>query len=194
MFCFLHTAAELQLYLDFFPLLLEGEESCYSSITNSDMKMKVFIYFCYRGWVHDPACIAISGKAPITFNENWVVLLLGTGDAMISLICDSSKSVQSQGIEKQPTKKRKSILEKHPAIISVGLVIILGEVNNGSGLWKHAVISKKYQIVGKFFPEGTLSFENNSSKQIQQTHSSLTRHVRFLKHKMGGVWIWFSPV
>lgn len=53
---------------------------------------------------------------------------------MISLICDSSKSVQSQGIEKQPTKKRKSILEKHPAIISVGLVIILGEVNNGSGL------------------------------------------------------------
>lgn len=63
--------------------------------------------------MYDPACIAISDKVPITFNESWVVLLLGTGDAMISLICDSSKSVQSQGIEKQPTKKRKSILEKH---------------------------------------------------------------------------------
>lgn len=84
--------------------------------------------------MHDPACIAMSGKAPITSNENWVVLLLGAGDAMISLICDSSESVQSQGIEKQPTKKRKSILEKHPAIESVGLVIILGEVNNGNGL------------------------------------------------------------
>lgn len=62
------------------------------------------------------------------------VLLLGAGDAMISCICDSPKSVQSQGIEKQPTKKRKSRSEKHPAILSVGLVIILGEVNNGSGV------------------------------------------------------------
>lgn len=84
--------------------------------------------------MRDPTCIAMSGKAPVNSNENWVVLLLGTGDAMISFICDSSESVQSQGIEKQPTKKRKSILENHPAIESVGLVIILGEVKNGSGL------------------------------------------------------------
>lgn len=141
--------------------------------------------------MHDPACIAISDKVPITFSESWVVLLLGTGDAMISLICDSSKSVQSQGIEKQPTKKRKSILEKHRAIVSVGLVIILGEVNNGNGLCKHAVISKKYQIVGKFFPEGgSLSFENNKFK----TNIADVFKLRFLKHKMGGVWIWFSPV
>lgn len=88
--------------------------------------------------MHDPSCIAISGKALVNSVRTEltvrVVLLLGTGDAMISFICDSSESVQSQGIEKQPTKKRKSILEKHPAIISVGLVIILGEVNNGNGL------------------------------------------------------------
>lgn len=107
------------------------------------MKIKMFIYFFYRGWVHDPSCIAISGKARVNSVRTEltvrVVLLLGAGDAMISFICDS-ESVQSQGIEKQPTKKRKSILEKHPAIISVGLVIILGEVNNGNGLWKHAVI------------------------------------------------------
>lgn len=49
--------------------------------------------------MHDPACIAMSGKAPVNFNENWVVPWLGTGDAMISLICDSSENVQSQGIE-----------------------------------------------------------------------------------------------
>lgn len=90
--------------------------------------------------MHDPTCIAINGKAPVNCSEIWVFLLLGTGDAMISFICDSSKSVQSQGFEKQPTKKRKSISEKHPAILSVGLVIILGEVNNGNGLSKHAVI------------------------------------------------------
>lgn len=57
--------------------------------------------------MHDPTCIALNGKAPVNFNEKWVVLLLGTGDAMISLICDSSKSVQNQGIVKQPTKKGK---------------------------------------------------------------------------------------
>lgn len=84
--------------------------------------------------MRDPTCIAISGKAPIHFSENWVVLLLGTEDAVISLICDSEKSVQSQGIEKQPTKMWENMLQKHPAIISVGLVIILGEVNNASGL------------------------------------------------------------
>lgn len=59
--------------------------------------------------MHDPTCIAISGKAPVYFSENWVVLLLGTGDAMISLICDSSKSVQSQGIEKKNHKKRENV-------------------------------------------------------------------------------------
>lgn len=84
--------------------------------------------------MHDPTHIAIGGKTPIDFNKNWVVLLLGTGDAVVSLICDSKKSVQSQGIEKQPTKMWKNILQKHPAIISVGLVIKLGEVNNASGL------------------------------------------------------------
>lgn len=73
----------------------------------------------------------------------------------------------------------------------MGLVIILGEVNNGNGLCKHAVISKKYQIVGKFFPEGgSLSFENNKFK----TNIADMFKLRFLKHEMGGVWIWFSPV
>lgn len=84
--------------------------------------------------MHNPTCIAISGKAPVNCSENWVVLLLGTGDAMISFICDSSESVQSQGTEKQPTKKRKGISEKHLTILSVGLVIIVGEVNSGNGL------------------------------------------------------------
>jgi len=60
--------------------------------------------------VRDPSCIAISGKAPIDFSENRAVLLLGTGDSVISLICDSEESVQSQGIEKQPTKMWKNIL------------------------------------------------------------------------------------
>lgn len=55
----------------------------------------------------------------------------------------TAKSVQSQGTEKQPTKMWKNILQKHPAIISVGLVIILGEVNNASGLGKHTTISLK---------------------------------------------------
>ena len=82
----------------------------------------------------DPTCIAMNGKAPINFSKNWVVLLLGKGDALISLICHSEKSVQSQGTAKQPTKMWKNILQKHPAIISVGLVISLGEVNNASGL------------------------------------------------------------
>lgn len=56
--------------------------------------------------MHDPACIATSSKAPVNVSENWVVLLMGTGDAMLILICDSSESVQSQGNIKQPTKKR----------------------------------------------------------------------------------------
>lgn len=88
----------------------------------------------------DPTCIAIRGKAPIDFNESQVVLLLGMGDAVICVVCDS-KTVQSQGTEKQPTKMWKNILQKHPAIISVGLVIILGEVNNANGLGKHTMIS-----------------------------------------------------
>lgn len=57
----------------------------------------------------DATCIAISGKAAIDFSEYWVVLLLGTGDAVINLICDSEKSVQSQGIEKQSAKMWKNI-------------------------------------------------------------------------------------
>ena len=190
-FCFPSGRSWIAIILRFFFILLEGEEKAisYSSITNSDMKM--FIYFCCRDWVRDPTCIAISGKAAIDFSENWVVLLLGTGDAVISLICDSEKSVQSQGIEKQPTKMWKNILQKYPAIISVGLVIILGEVNNASVFWKHAVISKKYQIVGKFFPEGSrLPFENNYFK----TNVANILKLTFPKHKMRGVWIWYGIV
>lgn len=39
----------------------------------------------------DPTCIAIRGKAPIDFNKSQVVLLLGTGDAVICVVCDSKK-------------------------------------------------------------------------------------------------------
>lgn len=50
---------------------------------------------------------------------------------------------------------------------------------------------KKYQIVGKFFPEGrSLSFESRKFK----TNPADVFKLKFLMHEMGGVWIWVSPV
>lgn len=109
----------------------------------------------------------------------------------ISLSCDNERSAQSQGIEKQPTKMWKNILQKYPAIISVGVVIILGEVNNASGLWKHAAIRRKHQIVGKLIPEErSLCFKNDYFKTDIANIFKLT----FLKHRMRGVWIWYDRV
>lgn len=43
--------------------------SSYYSISDSNMKMKMFVYSPCRGYVLDPACTAVGGRAPVAFHE-----------------------------------------------------------------------------------------------------------------------------
>lgn len=124
--------------------------------------------------MHDLTCIAVSGKVPINFNEKWIFLLLGTGDAVISLICDSSESVQSQGIEKQPTRKEEKYIRKTSSHR------ICGPGNNfrGSKQWQWTLKTcsdqvKKTRLSENFSLREEVSLlKIVSSKQIEQTCSS----------------------